>query len=262
MRFVDVAVLLTRFLGDEPQPGMVEAQISDWEGRQHTFLDKLPIFTADEPTRYPAVGTMRVQVIDELALAQPWTRLLISTEHPFYICDASGEPASFWIHGEQVVEAPEPQRQDMTPAPPILFYATDKPYGEFSNFSRHPTLLDGVVWPTSEHYFQAQKFAGTPHVEEVRAQPTPMLAAQMGRRRDLPFRVDWNDVKDDVMRAALRAKFTQHPALRSLLLGTGDAVLVEHTRNDAYWADGGDGTGRNRLGELLMELRGELREEP
>jgi len=48
---------------------------------------------------------------------------------------------------------------------PILFYATDKPYGEFSNFSRHPIDVDGVVWPTSEHYFQAQKFAGTSHVE-------------------------------------------------------------------------------------------------
>ena len=40
---------------------------------------------------------------------------------------------------------------------------------------------------------------------------------------------------------------------------TGDAELVEHTKNDRYWADGGDGTGRNRLGQLLMELREQLR---
>ncbi|WP_412028130.1 NADAR family protein [Deinococcus yunweiensis] len=144
----------------------------------------------------------------------------------------------------------------------ILFYATDKPYGEFSNFSRHPIELDGVVWPTSEHYFQAQKFVGTTFVDDMRAQPTPMLAAQMGRRRDLPLRPDWNDVKDDVMRVALRAKFTQHADLRALLLGTGGADIVEHTANDAYWADGGDGTGRNRLGELLMELREQLGENP
>ncbi|OLV19261.1 domain GTP cyclohydrolase II [Deinococcus marmoris] len=143
----------------------------------------------------------------------------------------------------------------------ILFYSTDKPYGEFSNFSRHPIDIGGVTWPTSEHYFQAQKFAGTPFEEEVRAQPTPMLAAQMGRRRDLPFRADWDAVKDDIMRTALHAKFTQRPELRALLLGTGDAILVEHTRNDAYWADGGDGSGRNRLGELLMELRVALRED-
>ncbi|ULH15273.1 NADAR family protein [Deinococcus sp. KNUC1210] len=141
----------------------------------------------------------------------------------------------------------------------LLFYTTDRPYGEFSNFSRHPIEVDGLLWPTSEHYFQAQKFAGTPHAEEVRQQPTPMLAAQMGRRRDLPFRADWDAVKDDVMRTALSAKFTQHEALRTLLLGTGNAELIEHTRNDAYWADGGDGSGRNRLGELLMELRAHLR---
>ncbi|WP_424949526.1 NADAR family protein [Deinococcus sp.] len=144
----------------------------------------------------------------------------------------------------------------------ILFYATDKPFGGFSNFSRHPIELDGLLWPTSEHYFQAQKFAGTPHAEEVRAQPTPMLAAQIGRRRDLPLRPDWEAVKDEVMMAALRAKFTQHPELRELLLGTADAELVEHTANDRYWADGGDGSGRNRLGELLTELRTELRKEP
>lgn len=144
----------------------------------------------------------------------------------------------------------------------ILFYNTDKPYGEFSNFSRHAIELDGAIWPTSEHYFQAQKFAGTEFAEEVRTQPTPMLAAKMGRRRDLPFRGDWDAVKDDVMRVALRAKFTQHPELRELLLGTGDSEIVEHTKNDAYWADGGDGSGRNRLGELLMELREFLRAEP
>jgi ribA/ribD-fused uncharacterized protein len=80
----------------------------------------------------------------------------------------------------------------------------------------------------------------------------------MGRSRQRPLRADWEVVKDDVMRAALRAKFTQHPQLQSLLLATGDADLVEHTRNDTYWADGGDGSGRNRLGELLMELRTQL----
>ena len=60
------------------------------------------------------------------------------------------------------------------------------------------------------------------------------------------------------MREALRAKFTQHPALRSLLLSTGDETIVEHTENDNYWGDGGDGSGRNRLGVLLMELREKL----
>ena len=56
-----------------------------------------------------------------------------------------------------------------------------------------------------------------------------------------------------------RAKFGQHEDLKTLLLGTGDARIVERTANDRYGADGGDGSGRNKLGILLMHLRSELR---
>lgn len=116
-------------------------------------------------------------------------------------------------------------------------------------------------WPTTEHYFQAQKFAGTEHEEAVRTCKTPSLAANMGRSRKLPLRRDWESVKDQIMMEALRAKFTQHEDLKTTLLGTGDAKLVEHTENDSYWGDGGDGSGKNRLGQLLMKLREELRAE-
>lgn len=141
----------------------------------------------------------------------------------------------------------------------IEFYAVGDPYGEFSNFAAFPISLHGKRWPTSEHYFQAQKFAGTPHEEELRQAKKAQLAADMGRDRKRPLRRDWESVKDAVMLDALRAKFTQHEELRELLLGTGDARLIEHTRNDAYWADGGDGSGKNRLGQLLMQVRDELR---
>lgn len=144
----------------------------------------------------------------------------------------------------------------------ILFYLTRDPYGEFSNFAKYPITLKGKVWPTSEHYFQAQKFAGTSHEGEVRRAPSAREAANMGRDRARPLRNDWERVKDDVMREALRAKFGQHPELRALLLGTGSEKLVEHTENDSYWADGGDGSGKNRLGVLLMELREQLRNHP
>jgi N-glycosidase YbiA len=146
----------------------------------------------------------------------------------------------------------------LSPMKPIRFYRLKEPYGEFSNFSPHPIELKGRVWPTTEHYFQAQKFAGTDHEEAVRLAASPMIAARMGRSRARPLRADWETVKDDVMREALRAKFTQHAALRALLLATGSADLIEHTKTDRYWADGGDGTGKNRLGKLLMELRREL----
>lgn len=141
----------------------------------------------------------------------------------------------------------------------INFYHLDKPYGYFSNFARYPIALKDKTWATSEHYFQAQKFVGTAHEEEIRQAKSPREAAEMGRDRSRPLRSDWEAVKDDVMREALYAKFTQHSDLMEKLLATGDAVLVEHTQNDRYWGDGGDGSGRNMLGQLLMELRNQLR---
>ncbi len=60
------------------------------------------------------------------------------------------------------------------------------------------------------------------------------------------------------MRDAVRAKFTQHAELGDILLATGDAKIIEHTTNDRYRADGGDGSGKNMLGQILMQLRAEL----
>ena len=143
---------------------------------------------------------------------------------------------------------------------PIHFYSTRDDYGCFSNFSKHSIFLKGKRWPTTEHYFQAQKFAGTKHEDEVRMCKTAREAANLGRSRKLPLRRDWESVKLQIMREAVRAKFTQHPELTAVLLGTGDAVLVEHTVNDDYWGDGGDGSGQNWLGRILMEVRDELRQ--
>ena len=61
----------------------------------------------------------------------------------------------------------------------ILFYRPKKPHGEFSNFSPHPIEIDGKVWPTSEHYFQAQKFAGTEQEERVRLAKSPMMEGHL-----------------------------------------------------------------------------------
>jgi len=141
----------------------------------------------------------------------------------------------------------------------IKFYRTGDAYGEFSNFASFPIQLKGVEWPTVEHYFQAQKFVGTVHEEEVRLAESPMTAAKMGRQRSRPLRNDWESVKDDIMREAVLAKFQQHPDLLNLLLSTGDADIIEHTTNDAYWGDGGDGSGKNMLGRILMEVRDRLR---
>ena len=146
--------------------------------------------------------------------------------------------------------------------PTINFYIANGPYGVFSNFdTKHPFTIDGVLWPTSEHYFQAKKFEDTPYEEIIRTASSASVAAKLGRSRELPLRSDWEFVRNDVMWKALYEKFSQNMDAALILLGTGNAVLVEHTVNDSYWGDGGDGSGKNMLGIQLMELRGELNRE-
>ncbi len=90
----------------------------------------------------------------------------------------------------------------------------------------------------------------------------PKDAARMGRDRSHPLRRDWEDVKEGVMRRGVRLKFETHAALRAMLLDTGEEDLVEASPIDFYWGAGGDGSGKNRLGVILMELRASLRKAP
>jgi ribA/ribD-fused uncharacterized protein len=144
----------------------------------------------------------------------------------------------------------------------ILFYSHKQvPYGCFSNFSEHSVVIGGQCFPTTEHYFQAMKFAHSPHhFNQVAAAATPTEAKALGCDRRSPLRPDWEEVKDSVMFDACLAKFTQHEDLKSILLGTGEALLVEHTTNDRYWGDGGaPGKGKNMLGQTLMAVRETVR---
>ncbi len=143
----------------------------------------------------------------------------------------------------------------------IYFYSTQGEHGCFSNFSRHRFELDGQVWPTSEHYFQAQKFAGTAYAETIRQARTAKEAARLGRDRSQPLRPDWEQVKDEVMRHGVQRKFEAHASARTVLLGTGEELLMENAPGDYYWGCGKDGTGQNKLGKILMEVRTRLRQQ-
>lgn len=82
----------------------------------------------------------------------------------------------------------------------------------------------------------------------------------LARKYSSKIRDDWHTkfYKNVIMFEALQAKFTQHPKLKILLLSTDNRQLIEHTKNDNYWGDGGDGSGENKLGQLLMDIRHKL----
>ena len=77
----------------------------------------------------------------------------------------------------------------------------------------------------------------------------------MGRRRKFQIREDWEEVKDDVMRKASFAKFSQNKDIKDILISTDNIKLIENSPFDYYWGSGFDNSGLNRLGSLLMELR-------
>ena len=140
----------------------------------------------------------------------------------------------------------------------IYFYTKAMPFWGLSNFSPPGIESDGVFWPTVEHYFQAQKFAAPDIREKIRKAMTPKQARELGQSRAFPLRQGWDNLREEVMLTGLRLKF-QQAAPRELLLSTGNRALVEASPFDYFWAAGQDGSGLNRLGHLLMQVRQELR---
>lgn len=144
----------------------------------------------------------------------------------------------------------------------IYFYKVWDPYGCFSNFSPHPIALHGHTWPTVEHFYQAQKFVGSPDADLIPAihgAPSPEAAARLGRNPQRTLRRDWNRVKRSLMYDAVLTKFSTHEDIRAILLATEPEELIEDSPVDDYWGCGSDGNGANHLGRILMRVRSVLR---
>jgi hypothetical protein len=144
----------------------------------------------------------------------------------------------------------------------IYFYKVDAPFGCFSNFSLHPIWIDGVYWQTVEHYYQAHKFVGSKNeslIAKIRKVKTPAEAAQIGRASPHQWRSDWDLVKPYIMWEGVLTKFMSHTDIQAILLSTGEEILVEDSPVDYYWGCGEDRTGLNKLGQILMNVRQEIR---
>jgi len=134
----------------------------------------------------------------------------------------------------------------------------DGPYFFLSNFYASEIEYEGRTYKTVEHAFQAAKALRIEHKIAVQEAAGPGQAKAMGQRVQL--RPDWESVKYTVMLNCLRLKFAKDP-LRSRLLETGEAELVEgNTWGDRVWGVV-DGVGENHLGRLLMQVRRELQTE-
>ena len=134
----------------------------------------------------------------------------------------------------------------------IYFNKPADKHGFLSNHSTYPIIIDGITWPTSEHYFHAMKFNIPERIDLIKHCSTPLKAARMAQIWDLPR--DWDGVREQIMYNALCAKFNQHVRLKEKLIDTGDAALI-YNSTDEFWGIGENNTGTNMLGILLMQLR-------
>jgi ribA/ribD-fused uncharacterized protein len=141
----------------------------------------------------------------------------------------------------------------------IEFSSKTDSYSELSNFYPADFTINGLTWKTVEHYFQAQKFPGDPILQErICLAKTALSAKRLGRTKSEHFRTDWETVKEEIMLTGLRAKFAQNPELKELLIKTVGLHLYENNKSDSYWGTGANHCGRNRMGILLIKVRGEL----
>lgn len=147
----------------------------------------------------------------------------------------------------------------------IFFKRLNEPYGEFSNFYESVMKIDGIKYPTVEHYYQSKKFEGTVFEGYIRHQSSPMRAKKLAYSDESKqyLQDDWERNKIQIMARGLFYKF-KNPALKNLLLSTGDAEILEHSAKDFFWGTEKDEydeptDGSNVLGKMLMELRNRLR---
>ncbi|MGF1752670.1 GTP cyclohydrolase II [Vibrio makurazakiensis] len=141
----------------------------------------------------------------------------------------------------------------------VLFYEPEDRNGYLSNFAACDIQINDEVWPTSEHYYQAMKFSCPKQRSEIFHAKTPEHAFELSRKYQLDIRSDWFQIRVDVMTFIVSEKFKQNSRFAHQLVSTGDLIIKEHSHKDSFWGDGGDGTGQNQLGHILMNVRDSLR---
>ena len=129
-------------------------------------------------------------------------------------------------------------------------------YFYLSNYYNSPVIYEGIKYKNNEAAFQSMKTLDI-KLRKSFSLLEPNEAKYKGR--NIKLREDWEEVKDDIMYNIVLEKFKQNPDLKKRLISTGNEELIEgNSWNDTYWGVC-LGHGQNKLGEILMKVRNELR---
>ena len=140
------------------------------------------------------------------------------------------------------------------PHNPILSFTRE--YRFLSNFWLCEVPYQGIIYPSSEHAYQAAKSPVTEVRMRIRDLKKPIQAKRYGD--DLP-RIQPISARVSVMREIVRSKFFYNTHLAAKLLATNNRHLIEgNTWGDEFWGCV-NGHGDNRLGTILEQVRYELK---
>lgn len=165
----------------------------------------------------------------------------------------------------------------MTDREIIGFHLVTEPYGCFSNWHASDFTYAGVRYNCVEQYMMAQKVRMGQRddlAEQIMAGKDPArikaLAGKDSFREYGRISSIWEKYRRQIVKRGVRAKFSQDPESLRVLLDTGYALLAECARQDTVWGiginlnnpvwkDEKNWRGSNILGQILMEVRDELR---
>jgi len=126
-------------------------------------------------------------------------------------------------------------------------------YDFLDNSHKCEIELDGIMYKSVTHAFEASKTDDTTKREQINKQPNGSKARYVCRNVETTEL--WENNKIRIMRALVLQKFIRYEDLRQRLLETGNAkiIFVNHW-GDTFWGVT-DGDGKNHLGRMLMKVR-------
>ncbi len=148
-------------------------------------------------------------------------------------------------------------KSDPTPS----YVSRSDPLNPLSSYSKHEFELDGYLWPSVEHYYQAMKFESDELRRAIRDVDHPAKAEKLAAKNKKAIRKEWEKERETYMTRGIYIKCRTHPEVADALLALGEQKIVESSQYDYYWGCGRDGRGHNTFGKVLMAVRDRLQKE-
>src|SRR5262249_46451680 len=103
---IGIIVQITKYISDDPQPGVVECQLFDAYGNEWIFLEKTAIVSSLDltvDTDYPQPGVIDCEIVKEFQDVNGREIVSVNTERPWGIETLTGD-SRFDVLRSQIME--------------------------------------------------------------------------------------------------------------------------------------------------------------